>query len=1009
MTSLIFQKKSFVLAIILLLSVAGLLAYKSMPRAEDPPYKVREAQIITSWPGASPKRVEDLITDKIEKHVQKLPEVKTIESVSKTGLSIVKVKLRQDCKEILPIWTKVRQKVEDAERELPPTAMKPFVQDDYGDVFGIVIGVVGDGFDLNTLEPIAKKLKADLMELPDVAKIELLGTQEERIFIDYKNEKLEKLGLSPDYLHFLLATRNIVQSGGTLYSGIEQVTLEPTGNFEDLEAIKNTVIPLPQSSHLLYLSDIAEVTRGVISPPSSLMRVNGHPSLGLAVSMRERGDALTLGKQVRQILRRYQETHPIGTQFEEVVFQPDRVNYKIQEFAGNLGQAIFIVCLVMLFFLGVRIGLIIASAIPIVILITFFILPLFGISLNQVTFASLIIALGMLVDNGIVIAESMAVLIQEKGKKPLEAAFIAAKELKVSLLISTLTTCAAFLPFYFAQSATGEYVSSVFIIVSVVLLVSWLIAFTLTSMMCVKFIPSTPKRLFNPRLPLQTYRRLLRWTLMHRMRFCIILGGLFAVSLWGYTAIPKIFYPPSNHLLFTAEIELPVGSSIWRTEQALSEIEHFVEENLHTNGEVLSWVSYIGNGGPRYRLQHEPEPPNSHYALMLFTVKDYAALTLATEKLDQYLFENHPSIRPKVRRLQEGVPIKNPIELRLSREHKHLKTALKELPGTKNVDDNWGLETKKIVIAVDETRASRAHITHADVASSLESAVSGRILSLYREGDTLIPIVLRSQVARDFHLIESETFNVFSTASPNNVPLFQVATPHLDWEAPARFRYNRQEMLTLVSDLNKGFTAHALEKAIRNHPEIAKVNYELGGEHEASTEAEHSIFVHLPLTLILIVLLLLAQFNSWKHTTLILMTIPLSFIGVILGLLIGHSYFGIMTILGVISLSGIVVNNGVLLIEQIQLMQKQEQSLSQHDAIIEAACSRFRPIFLTTLTTVTGLIPLWIGGGPLWEPLAITLFFGLLTGAILTLFVLPLFYTIFSNSMHSMHKEKAFS
>jgi len=1001
MTSLIFKKKAFVLAIIFLLSVAGVLAYKSMPRAEDPPFIVREAQIITSWSGASPKRVEDLITDKIEKHVQKIPEVKTLESVSKTGLSIVKVRLRQDCKEILPIWTKVRQKVEDAERELPPSAMKPYVQDDYGDVYGIVIGVVGDGFDLNTLEPIAKKLKADLMELPGVAKIELLGTQEERIFIDYKNEQLEKLGLSPDYLHFLLATRNIVQTGGTLYSGIEQVTLEPTGNFEDLEAIKNTVIPLPQSTHLLRLSDIAEVSRSVVSPPTSMMRVNGRPSLGLAISMREGGDAPTLGKEVRQILRRYQETHPIGTEFEEVVFQPDRVNNKIQEFAGNLGQAILIVCFVMLLFLGLRIGLIVASAIPIVILITFFILSLFGLSLNQVTFASLIIALGMLVDNGIVIAESMAVLIQEKGKKPLEAARIAAKEFKVSLLISTLTTCAAFLPFYFAQSSTGEYVGSVFIIVSVVLLISWLTAFTLTLILCAKFIPPSPKRLFEPRLPLQTYRRLLSWTLTHRMKFCMLLGGLFVVSLWGFTAIPKIFYPPSNHLHFTAEIELPVGSSIWRTDQALSEIETFVEENLHSSGEVLSWVSYIGNGGPRYRLQHEPEPPNSHYALMLFTVKDYAALSSAMDRLDQHLFENYPSIRPKVRRLQEGVPIKNAIELRLSRKYEHLKTALKALPGTKNVDDNWGLETKKLVIAVDDTRASRAHITHADVASSLESAVSGRMLSLYREGDTLIPIVLRSQAARDFHLIESETFNVFSAGSPQNVPLFQVADIKLDWEAPARFRYNRQEMMTLASDLEKGFTAHSLEKAIRKHPEIAQVNFEFGGEYEASSDAEHSIFVHLPLTFILIVLLLLAQFNSWKQTTLILITIPLSLIGVVFGLLIGHSYFGVMTILGVISLAGIVVNNGVILIDRIQLTQKKEEKLSLNEAIIESACQRFRPIFLTTLTTVTGLIPLWVGGGPLWEPLAITLFFGLLTGAVLTLFVLPIFYTF-------MHKQRAF-
>ena len=1049
-TKVALTKTQVTLFTIAILCIAGLVGYFSMSRAENPLYTVRVAQIVTYWPGASPERVELLVTDKIEKMIQEISEVDYIESESKTGVSVITVTVLDQYKNMRPIWDELRRKVEDAERVLPETAKKPIVNDEYGDIFGIVFAITWDGFSYADVKEVADDLRDELLELKDVAKVDILGAQDERVFIDYNSDKLKEVSLSVEQLEQTLRERNIVQSGGIIHGFMQRIALEPTGNYTDIEDIRNTLIQIPHTDKIVTLQDIAEVYRGYIDPPNSLMRTAGFPSLGLAVSMRNGGNILKLGEEVTTLLDRYQETYPIGIEFEMVAYQPERVTLKIQEFIINLMEAVIIVCAVMLLFLGLRTGFVVASLIPVVILITFVMMSTFDIGLNQITLASLIIALGMLVDNAIVMSESIIVQVKS-GKKPFDAAIASAKELKIPLLISSLTTCAAFLPFYLAESGTGEYIGSLFLVVSITLLGSWVISLTMIPIFCVftlsrenkkptypgkikRFIliklrrvlhsrvflffkhfkkkkPEIPKEPYDTKI-YRGYRALLTKMLKYRLATIFTIIGVFVLAIFGMKLVPKTFYPPSNTPMFTADIELPVDSSIKRTQAAIEHLEKYIEENLLVENTkkkdgIVTWASFIGNGGPRYRLQHDPEPANPYYAFMLFTATSYKAMPKIMEKLDKYSYENFPDMKATFKALQEGTPVDNPIEIRISgKDNKvifdivdKVKRKLATLNGTKNIDDDWGMKGKKIVVDVDQARAKRAGLTNADIAKSLESAISGVALTEYREDDELIPMVLRSEVAKNLDLIGTEAFNVYSQSTGVSVPLEQVANVYVEWEPSIIFRRNRLDTVTVFSDLEKGFTPTNIDQKIMPWLKEEEktwplgTRFALGGENEEAGKAQSSIFVKLPIAFMLIFFLLMAQFNCIKKTLIILMTIPLSFIGVVLGMLITQSYFGIMTILGMISLAGIVINNAIVLLDRIKI-EITQNNLTPDQAVVHAAQKRMRPILLTAITTISSLLPLWLGGGPLWEPMAIALIFGLMVATILTLGIVPVLYSL---------------
>ncbi len=1006
--------KNRITAIALVVVVAaGIGAYGRMSRAEDPGFVIRVAQVITRFPGASPDRVENLVTDKLEKVIQEIPELDFIKSTSKTGVSIIVVSIKEQYRAMRPIWDNLRRKIDRARADLPDDVIGPTVNDEFGDVFGIVITLSGDGFSYAELKDVADQARDELLHISDVAKVDIYGAQDERVFVEYNNARLAELGLSPLQLRQILDSANIIIPGGDVTTGVERIVLEPSGNFESLDDLRRAVVTLPGRRDVVYLEDLATIRRGYIDPPRSRMRASDTPSLGLAVSMQEGGNIIDLGEQVKPVLDRLQANVPVGIDFDLVAFQPELVERKVDEFVTNLLQSVGIVLAVMLLFLGLRTGLVVASLVPAAMIASLLIMSLFDIGLDQMSLAALIISLGMLVDNAIVMAESIMVQMQN-GKPVRDAAIDSASELRLPLLISSLTTSAAFLPIFLAESSTGEYTAPLFKVVTITLLCSWTLALTMTPLLCVMFLrvkPVADVGLRDSRV-YAAYRSLLLTGLRHPWMSLASIILVFFLALQGLGLVPAIFFPPSDKAIFTAEFDLPTGTSIERTEAVVAEIDRFIETELTVGGDrtegVTTWASFIGQGGPRFYLAYNPEPPSPEYGFAVINATSRAVITEElVPRLEAFCNEHFPDLETTLNPLQMGPPIESPVQVRLSgRETDRLfeivdavKANLRSIPGAKNVSDDWGRRSKKLVVRVDQPRARRAGVTNQDVAISLQTVLSGFETTQNREEDEIIPVSLRSVAADRQDLGKLETLNVYSQPTGRSVPLLQVASLEVQWQAAKIIRRNRLKTVTVSADVAPGVTAMDVNNEVIPWLDAEQdtwdlgYRYELGGEIETSVKANQSIGAQVPIGGLIILMLLVGQFNSVRRTLIILLTIPLGLIGVTFGLLVANSYFGFMTLLGIIALAGIVINNAIVLIDRIDL-EIDVHGLSPAIAVVEAAQRRLRPILLTTATTVAGLLPLWFGGGPMWEPMAIAIIFGLLFATVLTLGVVPILYSL---------------
>ncbi|MCG7562601.1 MULTISPECIES: efflux RND transporter permease subunit [Pseudoalteromonas] len=986
----------------------GIVAFNKMPKDYDPGFIIRTAQVVTYFPGASPQRVEELVTDKIEKVVQQIPELDFVKSTSKTGVSIVSVNIKESYKEMRPIWDNLRRKIETVENDLPSDAQKPIVNDEFGDVFGVVIGLTAEGYSYREMEEVAEQVRDELLRLPEAAKVDIFGAQEQRVFIEFENAKLASLGISPGQLKDQLAARNIVNPGGSIFIDDETLALEPSGNFESVEDIAGTIINITGSEQVILLSDIARVYRDYVDPAKVKVRVADKEGMTIAISMRHGGNNLLLGEQVLDAIHYLESVYPIGVDFKLLSFLPREVEQKVDDFVSNLIQAVLVVTVVMLFSLGLRTGLIVASLIPMSMVFGILAMSFFDISIDQISLAALIIALGMLVDNGIVMSESIMVQM-ERGKSAVDAAVDSADELKVPLLVSSLTTGAAFLPIFLAESATGEYTASLFKVVTITLLCSWLLAMTMIPMLCVLFTRVKSQAANYDAGIYLTYKQILMGLIKHRwmtLAGCVL---MFFLALQGLQLVPKLFFPPSDRDYFKVELELPIGTRLSATEAMVKDMEAFLLRDLKVNETreqgVTDWVSYVGNGGPRFLLTHTPEPASSNYALMIVSTTSYRHIDELMAKIETYALQRHPDLLIKQRKIENGSPIDNPVEVRLSGSDidvltglvNELKAQMRNTPGLKAVSDDWGLPIKKLQIKINQTRARRAGVSSKDIASSLQTGLSGLELTRYREGDELIPVTLRSVAADRQDIGKLEAMVVYSQASGKSVPLKQVADIEVVWENAQILRRDRLKSVTVGAQLD-GITADEgfsklkpwLEEQQKSWP--FGYSYELGGEAESSGKANQSIAEKMPIAVFIIVILLVGQFNSLRKSAIVLTTVPLGFIGVVAGLLIGQSFFGFMTLLGIISLAGIVINNAIVLLERIKY------ELDQGDdpvlAIIQAAQQRMRPILLTTATTVLGLVPLYLGGGEMWEPMALAIMGGLLFSTILTLGVVPVLYAL---------------
>ena len=1001
--------------IVVLLSVAlaGYAAYVAMPRDQDPGFVIRQAQVLTLFPGASPDRVETLISDKLEKVVQEIPELDWVVSTSKSGASVLTVSMEERYTDMRPLWDTLRRKIDKARRDLPDGVVGPIVNDEFGDVFGVVLAITGEGFSYAELKQVADEVRDELLRLPEAAKVEIYGAQEERVFVEYHHSKLARVGLTPQSLLGVLQKRNIIVSGGAITVGgeaPERIVLEPSGNFESIADLQRTVIPVLGGREVTYLGDIADVYRGYIDPPQTKMRFLQERALGLGVSLRAGGNIIALGQQVKATLARLHASYPVGLDFHPVVFQPDEVTRLVAGFELNLYQAVGIVLAVMLLALGLRTGALVASLIPMTIVASLLVMSLFGIGLDQVSLAALIIALGMLVDNAIVMAESIMVRIGA-GEDPTEAALASAAELRVPLLTSSLTTSAAFLPIYLAESATGEYTAPLFQVVTITLLCSGVLALTMTPLLAVRFmrveVAADDREPFSGRA-YRMYRAVLVWTLRHRWIALTATALVFATAMAGFGMVPKLFFPPTDRTMFTAQLELPVGTPIERNERVTEEVErHLATLRAPEGGEgVLEWAAFMGGGAPRFVLNYAPRQASPGYTLYLVNTSDDSVTDGAIRSLETFALDTFPDLEVKVRRLGNGPPVVYPIEVRISGSERdaifgladQVKAKLGSISGTKGILDDWGRRSKKLVVRVSQARARRAGVTNEDVAFSLQTVLSGFSNSQYREDEKVIPITLRSVAADRQDVDKIESLLVYSGQTGRSVPLKQVADVEPVWQASKVLRRNGLRTVTVKCDLAPGTTAAEVNAVLA--PWLAEqasgwapgYKYELGGEVETSGKANQSIADKLPIAGFIILMLLVAQFNSVRRAGIILATIPLGLIGVSFGLVVCRSYMGFMTFLGIISLAGIVINNAIVLLERVQL--EIDEGLAPGAALVRAAQLRMRPILLTTATTIAGLLPLWLGGGAMWEPMAVAIIFGLLFSTALTLGVVPVLYAV---------------
>ena len=1017
LTEFSINRNRVVLSILAVVLVMGAIFYASLSRDSMPPYTIRVASIVSSFPGASPERVEELVSDKIEKVAQELPELKVVKSTSRTGLSIVTVELKMEVspEQLQPVWDRLRRKLSSVQG-LPNNVQPQLKDDGIGEVFGIAVGLISDGFAYTEMKDYADDIRDDLIKLEDAAKVELNGEQSERVFVEFENTKLKTYGLTANKLQSIISGTNILSSGGTINVEAERIILEPTGNFNDIESIREMLIPVGENGQVLALKDITTIKKGYINPPTQKVRINGKDAISLHVSLKKGANIIKLGEEIDVVLAEWQEKLPVGLEISRLASIDRYIDVKISDFIGNLLQAVAIVLAVMLFFLGIRTGLVIASLIPIVTITTLMIMGLMDVGLNQISLAALIMALGMMVDNAIVVAESVMVKM-EAGIPVKKAAIDSCSELFTPLLISTLTTSAAFLAFFMAESVMGDIMGPIFVVITIALISSWIIALSIVTLFCVFFLKVKPKeegkvsfldKLINGLK--SKYKDLILLALSWKKSVLVLIVGMFFLSIFGFGFLSFVFFPDSDRNMITVDVNLPEGTNIESTTAIIKSLESFMQTELKVTDDrpdgIVDWSAYIGEGPSAYDLGYNADEANSNYAHILINTSTFLVNNLMVEKLDAFGFENFPNADIKVGLLGSGGG-GTPIEIEVSGDNpdklasisEEIKSKLFTISGTKNIKDDWGPKGKKFVIDIDPNKAQTAGVTNQDIATSLQTVLDGFQAGEYREGNKSIPIVMKSNQSKQQSLSSLETLNIYAQNSGKSVPLLQVATIVPEWQYSKIKRVDLTRTIKVSSELTTTGNASEVTQAITPWLEEQKevwgsnYSYELGGDAKSSAENMGAVADYLPLSAFIIVMLLIIQFNSFRKMIMIVCTIPLGVIGMVLGLLLFGVPFGFMAFLGVISLAGIVINNAIVLVDRIEI-EENEIKRKPQDAIIAACLQRFRPILLATFTTVLGLIPLYLGGGEMWEPMAVTIMIGLLFGTVITLLFIPAFYSV---------------
>ncbi|MCV6609879.1 MAG: efflux RND transporter permease subunit [Amphritea sp.] len=997
------QGNRVTIAMAVILCLLGIVLYQDFPSQEEPEINVREAVVSAQYPGLPPERVENLIIRQLEDAIRQIPEVKDIRSQASTGYAQINVSLHDHVSDLQPVWQTLRNKVNDAKPKLPQGTSGPHVNDDFGRVAVASIAFIAEGFTLAEMRQAVKRFQDQLTALPGVSRIEMLGNNPERIYLESTTTRLAQYGVPIEKALQVLQQRNVILPAGQIASDKQRLVLETTGNLTRIDEIANIPVRLEDNS-IVYLGDLFTVTRGYQEPAGKMAYYNGKQALVLAVSMQSGYNVLSFSERLKQRVNELESTLPWGFEIDYVTFQAKEVKKSIDQVIGSLLQTVVVVLVVVVLFLGIRTGLVAGLLVPLTILVTLVVMFQLGIPLQKVSIAAIIIALGLLVDNGIVVSENYLSRVTA-GESALDAAINAGSKLALPLLTASLTTILAFYPLMAGDNPTIEYTRSLGQVITITLLCSWLVALTIIPLLATWVIKPGKKATGNvaeaSAMQLR-YKQFLQLILHGRTLFMLAMAGLLVLALLAFGLVPKKFMPSNVRQQYMIEVELPAGYAIEETERVSRNVSHWLQ-NSGENPQISNHITYIGFGGPRFVLSLSPNDPAPHRAFILVNLTDEASQPDEILRAREYLSANFPEARIEVKGFGSGgaedgtveFRIKGPDHQRLREASEQLQSVLYKEPGVIDIRQDWDNKVFKIKVQIDQTRAELVGMSTQQISEALDALLNSGEISQFREGDQSIPITVRSDVVERGDAERLGTLYVGLDREGNPVTLAQVANLIAVPTESLQRRYNLEPTIT-VKAVSKQLTAVQLVEKLQ--PDIAALNLpaeysiEYGGEVEASGEAQASLSANIPIAFAAIFLLLLAQFRSFRKVGIIAVTLVFSLIGASFGLLLMQATFGFMAMLGFLSLGGIIINNGILLVEQFDL--EMADGKSAYEAIVDGATARLRPILVTTGTSILGLLPLMLGGDELWYGLTVVLASGLLGGTLLTLGVVPVLYSM---------------
>lgn len=995
------RNKTVTLVFTLLLLGGGILAFNDMSRLEDPEFTIKEALVITPYSGASAIEVEQEVTDELEQAVQKMGQIDRVTSKSDRGMSTltVSIKDKYDKNSLPQVWDELRRKVRDSQTSLPPGAGPSIVIDDYGDVYGVFFAIYGDEYSYAELKKVVDMLRRELLLVEDVAKIETFGERTEVVYVEFDRNRMSQLGIPTQYIINALTQKSIVADAGKVQVGTEFISIEPTGTLRSVEDFESLLIAGGNNKQI-YLKDIATVRRDYQEPQSSILRYDGEQAIALGISTVSGGNVVTMGEALKKRMTELAEQIPLGIQFGVISLQSDAVSTAISSFVSSLLQAVAIVIIVLLFFMGLRSGLLIGFVLLITIAGSFIFLKPMGVALERISLGALIIALGMLVDNAIVVVDGILIKL-EKGIEAKRAAIEVVKQSSMPLLGATFIAILAFAAIGTSDDSTGEFCRSLFQVVCVSLLLSWVTAVTITPLLGVMFLKTqaggSDKDPYAGNF-YNRYKSLLHTCIQRRGLTMLVVIGLFLISLWGFRFVEQSFFPPSTRPQLMVDLWLPQGTHINETEKQVESVEQFV---LEQDG-VTHTTSLIGKGGLRFLLTYAPEKANNAYAQLLVDVADPEIMDGLIVRVEEYLQQQHPDVLGYVSKFQLGPGSTGKIQARFSgpdpdvlrRLAEQTKAIYASEQNAKSIRTDWRQRVKVIQPIMAEEQANLSGITRPDVADAIKEGFEGTRVGVYREGDLLLPVILRANADQRSDVNSINNLQIWSPAANRMIPLRQVVSGFsTEFEDEIIMRRDRKRTITVYADPISGPASELFQRLkpkVEALPLPAGYIMEWGGEYEDSSDAQAGLAASLPAFILMMIVITIMLFNNLRQPLIIWLCVPLAMIGVAGGLLGMGQPFGFMALLGFLSLIGMLIKNAIVLIDQINLELAEGKSLLP--AIVDSGVSRLRPVAMAASTTALGMIPLLMDA--FFVSMAVTIIFGLLFATVLTMVVVPVLYAM---------------